>query len=887
MTGTIKFKIDGEWVEASPGMTILEAALANGIYIPHLCFSDVTEPFGGCRLCLVESEGRLVIACENPAEEGMNIVSESGRINRIRRNTVSLIITNHSRDCLTCRKSGDCKLQEVASYLDVSEDDLERLRMDLKDVPPDDSNPFFIRDHDKCVLCGICVRVCEYVGAEAIDFAYRGHDTKIAAFLDRDIMDSPCVSCGECVEACPVGALSPRTEKPSSEVKTVCPYCGAGCEIHLGVRGGRVVSARGVRESPVNRGNLCVKGRFGLKFVNSPERLKKPLMKVDGRFVEVEWDEAIKFIAERLSEYGGSEFAAVASAKCTNEENYLLQKFTRAVIGSGNIDHCARLCHAPSVAGLKMSLGSGAMTNSIDELRDAACILAVGTNATETHPITGYRVLEAVRGGSRLLVIDPRITRLSEAADIHLRNRPGTDLYLIMAMSRFIIEEELQDTDFIGSRTDGFDEFREELFKLDLDEVQEITGVPLEDIRRAARIYASNSPASIIYSMGVTQHVNGTGNVLALSNLALLTGNIGMPSAGINPLRGQNNVQGSCDMGALPDLLPGYQGLDDPEALEKFSRAWDSEIPDYGKILPEIFEDAAGGRIKAMYIMGENPLLSEPDIGKVREAFEKLELLIVQDIFLTETSELADVVLPAASFAEKDGTFTNTERRVQLIRKAIDPPGDAKPDWWIISRIAEAMGSGEFSYETSEEIFDEIRGLVPSYAGLSYDRLESGGIQWPCRSQEDEGTPYLHADEFPKPGGRASFIVPGYQLPEGPSDEYPMILLTGRNLYQYHTRSMTARVRGLERFLGTEELLMNPEDAESLGVLDGDEVRVTSVRGSITVGVRVTERVMKGTVFMTFHFAESPANSLTSPVRDPVSGMPGLKATPVNIKPCK
>ncbi|MCG2827818.1 formate dehydrogenase subunit alpha [Methanothermobacter sp. K4] len=881
MKGTVKFRIDGREVEAARGMTVLEAALANGIYIPNLCFRDGIEPFGGCRLCLVEnSEGRLVTACETPAEDGAEFISESDRINRIRRTTLSLIIADHSRDCLACPASGDCRLQEVSSYLNVSEGDLERLRPELSGLEADESNPFFLRDHDKCILCGICVRVCRGVGAEAVDFAYRGHDTRIATFMDRDMLDSSCVSCGECVEACPVGALLPRAERPSAEVRTVCPYCGAGCEIYLGVRGNRIVSSRGVPDSPVNRGRLCVKGRFALKFVNSPERLKKPLIKVDGKFIEVEWDEAISFVAERLSEYTGKEFAAVASAKCTNEENYLLQKFTRAVMGSGNIDHCARLCHAPSLTALRMSLGSGAMTNSISELEGAGCILAVGTNPAETHPVTSYSVIRALRSGAKLVVVDPRKTRLSELADIHLQNRPGSDIPLLMAMCRFILEEGLHDGEFIESRTEKFEEFRDAVMALDLDEVERVTGVKHEDIRRAAIMYASNPPASIIYSMGITQHVNGTGNVLALSNLALLTGNLGIKSGGINPLRGQNNVQGACDMGALPDLLPGYQGIDG--AAVKFSEKWGSPIPPAGMTLPEMFDAARDGKIRCMYIMGENPLLSEPDIEKTREALEGLEFLVVQDIFLTETAELADVVLPAASFAEKDGTFTNTERRVQLLRKALDAPGDALPDWQIISMIAERMGRDDFDYESASRIFDEIRELVPSYAGISHERLKSGGIQWPCTSEEDEGTGYLHSEGFPTPTGRASFLLPDYQSREV-SEEYPLVLVTGRNLYQYHTRSMTARVRELESFSDHEELLMNPADAISLGIKDGDTVEVTSERGSLRVRARVTDEVMGGVVFMTFHFADTPANVLTGGDRDPLSGMPELKFTPVRV----
>lgn len=888
----ITFKIDGVTLMAEKGTTILQNALMNGIYIPNLCNHPNLKPFGACRLCLVENaEGRLVTACETSVEDGMEVFTENERINQVRKLVVQLLIANHEVDCLTCSSDGDCRLQDVASYMGIEKEDLGDLRLSVPEIPLDTSNPFFMRDLKKCILCGICVRICgDLVGASAIDFGFRGYDTKITTFNDNDIMESSCVSCGECVVACPVGALTHKDNpKPSREVKTICPYCGVGCGLYLGIRGENIVSVRGDPENSVNQGYLCVKGRFGFGFVNHPKRLTSPLVKRDGKFEEVSWDEALDRVAQKFKKYrvdDGNAFATMASAKCTNEENYLFQKFTRVVMGTNNIDHCARLCHAASVAGLHQSIGTGAMTNSIGEIKDADCILAIGTNTKSAHPIIGMKVVQAVKKGSKLIVINPREIDLCMHAELFLQPYPGTDVALIMGIIRSIIDGELMDRDFINERCDGFESFQESLREFDLATVEKITGVVKKDIVRAARLYATSNSSSILYAMGITQHSHGTDNVLALSNLALLTGNIGKPSTGINPLRGQNNIQGSCDMGGLPDVYPGYQNVNDPEVVRKFKKAWNSELNTVpGLRIPEILENVENDRIKAMYIIGENPVLSEPDAAHVKEILEKLEFLVVQDIFFSETAQLADVVLPACSFAEKDGTFTNTERRVQRIRKAVNVQGVAQPDWWIIKELAKRMNVNGFDFSHPSEIFQEIASLTPSYAGISYTRLEDGGIQWPCFTEEDNGTEFLHKDRFPTEDGKSNLIALKYRPPlESPDEEYPFVLTTGRSLYHYHTGTMTRMVEGLNRLYDHEILEINHDDALNLGLADGDVVLVISRRGEVKAEVRLSDSVQKGLIAMTFHFSETPTNILTNPATDPVCLTPELKVCAVRIE---
>ncbi|MCS6902704.1 MAG: formate dehydrogenase subunit alpha, partial [Candidatus Bipolaricaulota bacterium] len=743
---TITLTVDGVTVKTKAGRTVLEACREAGIYLPTLCYDPDLEPYGGCRLCIVEVEGMrgLPTACTLPAQDGMVVRTESPQLHAVRRDTLELILADHAGDCLLCRKNGHCRLQEVSSYLGI---DCRPTLLREPTKPIDRSNPFFDFDPNKCILCGICVRACaELQGAYAIDFAWRGIETQVIPSGGGLWIDSNCEYCGECVNRCPTGALvSKNAQKASRYVKSVCPYCGVGCSIYLGIRGERIVSVEGDRESPVNDGRLCVKGRFGIpEAVHSPKRLTRPLIKRDGKFVEASWDEALDLVAQKFREikrrYGSEALGVIASARITNEANYLAQKLARAVFGTNKVDNCARICHAPSVHGLLRSFGSGAMTNSIAEIEDAHTILLIGSNTTEAHPTIGSRIRRAVKRGTKLIVADPREIELVRIADLHLPLRPGTDIALANALAHHIVVSGLHNEKFIKERTEGFEEFWAVVQKYTPEYAEKITGVPAEKIRKAAELYARGQPGMIVYCLGVTEHRTGVISVQSIANLALITGFVGQLSSGVNPLRGQNNVQGACDMGALPEFLPGYQRWDNPEHVKKFEDAWGVQLPKTPGHYPLIFcsrmwDDILKGNLRGLYIIGEDVALTEANIGKVRKALQNLEFLVVQELFLTPTAELAHVVLPAAGFAEIDGTFTDSERRVQRVRKAVPPPGECKPDWQIVCEISNRLGYS-MSYRNAEEVFEELRKLMPNYGGITYRRLEEHpGLQWPCPTE--------------------------------------------------------------------------------------------------------------------------------------------------------
>lgn len=672
-------------------------------------------------------------------------------------------------------------------------------------------------------------------------------------------------------------------------VPSICPYCGCGCGILLQVMGGKLVGVLPSKTHPINHGTLCIKGWNCYQFVTNPDRLKTPLIRKKGELESVSWDEALSFIVDKLSEIknksGPDSLAVMASAKCTNEENYVIQKFARAVLGTNNIDHCARLCHASTVTGLVGSFGSGAMTNSVPEFLDADCILITGSNTIEQHPLIGSWLMEAKEKGAKIIVVDPREIPMVKFADIYLQFKPGTDVAWLNGFMNIIINEGLQDKKFIEERTEGYEELKKIVGKYTPELVEKISDIPKEQLIEAAKLFASGEKGSIIYSMGITQHITGTDNVQSVANLAMLTGNVGRRSTGVNPLRGQNNVQGACDVGGLPNVYPGYQVVADEKNKKKFEGAWGASLEDkVGLTIVEMLNAASEGKVRGMFIVGENPMLSDPDINHVKESLQKLDLLVVQDIFMSETAELAHVVLPAASYAEKDGTFTATDRRVQKLTKAIEPVGDSRADWEIVCDIAKRMDASGFEFDSSSQIMDELASVSPIYGGMSFQRLGSnGGLLWPCPDAEHAGTEFLHSGKFTK--GKGSFAAIDFIEPdELPDDEYPFILSTGRLMFHYHTGTMTRRTPILASEVSTGSVEINPEDARRLSIADGEVVRVSSRRGEIEIKAQVTDKIQQGMIFIPFHFSECAANVLTNPALDPKAKIPELKVCSAQVE---
>lgn len=945
--------IDGRSVAYLPGATVLELALANGIDIPRLCYHPALKPSGGCRLCLVEIEGRPNPApsCGLACDEGMVVRTQSEQLTRMRRDVLELFVSEHPLDCATCAKDGACDLQTYAGQYGVPE---TSFNLELARTLYQDDNPFFVRDHQYCILCGKCVRVCsEIVGASAIDYAGRGFTSHISTPFDGLMVDSSCVFCSSCVQVCPTAALLPKPrigqgrEGDFTPRRTICGYCGVGCGVEFATKDGHIVYARGYRDAPANGEFLCVKGRSGWDFVTSPERLTQPLVRKDlayqlgltaepwqlpaatplkaqGRdyFVPVSWELALDLVATRLArtiaEYGPDAVAGLTSARCTNEENYLFQKFMRAGIGTNNVDHCARLCHSSSVTGLGMAFGSGAMTNPIGDIRHADCILITGSNTAESHPVISYEVVRAVNSGASLVIIDPRRVPLVDHATLWLQPAPGADIYIFLAMAHVILREGWADAAFIAARTEGFDAFAANLKEYTPEVAALHSGVPADKIELAAYLYAlgrraenntddntedwtgSEPPvrgnSTILYAMGITQRSNGTELVLCLANLALLCGQIGRPYTGVNPLRGQSNVQGACDMGGLPDVLPGYQRVTDAARRTTVAQAWGlDDLPgEPGLTVVEMMQAAVARRLRAMYVMGENPMLSDPNLSHVEEGLRTLDFLVVQDIFLSETAQLAHVVLPAAASLEKDGSITNTERRAQLLQPVVAPPGEARPDWVILVQLAQQLaakraeyvspGRVRWSYAAQSDLLDEIASVTPSYRGMNYDRLAGAGLVWPCPAPDHPGTPILHREQFTR--GLGKFHAVKAQLPAEQADaDYPLILSTGRVLYHYHTGTMTRRSEGLDWREPRGYVEINPADGDAANLRDGGPVVIRSRRGQVRTQARFSTNVPPGVVFLSFHWKESAANLLTQDFAlDPYAKIPEYKVSAVRLE---
>jgi formate dehydrogenase (NADP+) alpha subunit len=893
----MQITINGKQCACTPGMTIYDVAREHGIFIPTLCRHEDLCPSGSCRICAVEVQGRsqLAASCTQPAEPGMVIYTDSDTVHDFRRTVIALLLAQGDHCCAECLSARRCVLRQLAEMYGID-------HTDFKVIAPaapliDDANEMIVRDHSICVLCGLCVQACNELQVNcAIGCMGRGPQSRTGPPAGDTLSESDCVFCGECVRVCPVGALRDKQHPRDTDtddvctVRTTCAYCGVGCQMDVHVQQNRIirVSTPRMGAPAPNNGSLCIKGRYGHDFIYHPDRLTHALLRSGTRFEAVSPDVAVGIAAQRLSEirgrYGPDAIAGLASARCTNEENYLFQKLFRSVIGTNNIDHCARLCHSPSVVALADVLGSGAMTNSIADIEQSDCILVTGSNTTENHPVIGAAIKRAaISGRTSLIVIDPRRIELMRHATVCLQPRPGTDIAWINGLAHVLLRDNLIDKRFISDRTLGFDAFRASVAEFTPQRVQKLTGIGADDLIAAARLYGRAHSASLMYGMGITQHVCGTDTVRALANLVLMTGNIGRPGTGINPLRGQNNVQGACDMGCLPGVLPGYRPVTDPGARALFENSWGCRLPERpGLSADRIFAQALEGSIKALIIMGENPMMSEPHSAHVAAALSRLEMLVCQDIFLNETARLADIVLPAAAWAEKDGTFTSTERRVQRVRSAVLAPGHARDDRQLLCSFAAAMGS-PWSYTCAEDVFEELRGLIPQYRGIEYQRIEQTGLQWPCTADDHPGTPVLHTGGFPC--GRARFSeVQVQDAAEMPDPDYPFALITGRILYHYHTATMSGRSRALLSRAPDAFVEINPVDADRLGLSDRQRVRVTSRRGSIELCTNITDRCAAGNVFIPFHYSEAAANILTGAFHDSQSGCAELKACAVKVE---
>ncbi|MDQ0038244.1 formate dehydrogenase major subunit [Variovorax boronicumulans] len=903
-TREVTLEIDGNEVTVPAGTSLMRAAVDAGINVPKLCATDSLEPFGSCRLCLVEIEGRkgFPASCTTPAEAGMKVRTQTPKLQDLRKGVMELYISDHPLDCLTCSANGNCELQDMAGVTGLRN---VRYGFDganhLKDQK-DESNPYFTYDPSKCIVCNRCVRACEETqGTFALTISGRGFESRVSPGQDEAFMESECVSCGACVEACPTATLQEKSViwlgQPEHSIITTCAYCGVGCAFKAEMKGNEVVRMTPWKDGKANEGHSCVKGRFAWGYATHQDRMLKPMIRknISDPWQEVSWDTALNYAAgefKRLqAKYGKDSIGGITSSRCTNEETYLVQKLVRAAFGNNNVDTCARVCHSPTGYGLKQTLGESAGTQTFKSVEKADVIMVIGANPTDGHPVFASRMKKRLREGAKLIVVDPRRIDIVKSPHVkashHLQLKPGTNVAVVTALAHVIVTEGLTADAFIAERCDtaSFAAWRDFVAQPEQspEATEKATGVPAAEMRAAARLFASAANGAIFYGLGVTEHSQGSTTVMGIANLAMATGNVGREGVGVNPLRGQNNVQGACDMGSFPHELPGYRHVSDSTTRASFEAAWGVTIdPEPGLRIPNMFDSAIGGGFKGLYCEGEDIVQSDPNTQHVAAAMMAMECVVVQDMFLNETAKYAHVFLPGSSFLEKDGTFTNAERRISRVRKVM-PPKAGLADWEITVKLAQALGY-QMDYKSPEDIMAEIAALTPTFHGVSYKRLdELGSIQWPCNDDAPDGTPTMHIDAFVR--GKGRFIVTQYvATDEKVTRKFPLLLTTGRILSQYNVGAQTRRTDN-NLWHGEDRLEIHPHDAEERGVKDDDWVGIQSRAGETVLRATVSERMQPGVVYTTFHFPESGANVITTDNSDWATNCPEYKVTAVQVMP--
>jgi formate dehydrogenase major subunit len=897
---TVSVEVDGLPVSVPEGTSVMRAAALAGIDIPKLCATDSLEAFGSCRLCVVEIDGRrgTPASCTTPVADGMRVSTQTPKVEKLRQGVMELYISDHPLDCLTCPANGDCELQDMAGVVGLRQVRYGYEGENHLDAEKDTSNPYFDFDASKCIACSRCVRACgEVQGTFALTIEGRGFDSKVSAGAGESFMDSECVSCGACVQACPTSTLQEKSVvelgMPTRSVITTCAYCGVGCSFKAELRGDELVRMVPHKDGGANEGHSCVKGRFAFGYASHPDRVLKPMVrdKITDPWREVEWEEAIGTVATRMRElqgrYGPSSIGAISSSRCTNEEVYVVQKMVRAAFGNNNIDTCARVCHSPTGYGLKQTFGESAGTQDFRSVAEADVIMVIGANPTDGHPVFASRMKRRLREGAELIVVDPRRIDLVRSPHIeaahHLQLKPSTNVAVVNAMAHVVVTEGLADLGFVAQRCEGFDEWAEFVARPENspEATEEISGVPAEELRAAARLYAAAPNGAIYYGLGVTEHSQGSTMVMGMANLAMACGNIGRDGVGVNPLRGQNNVQGACDMGSFPHELPGYRHVSDDAVRDVFEKLWGGTIlAEPGLRIPNMFDAAIDGTFRGLFVHGEDIAQSDPNLKHVTAALEAMELVVVQDLFLNETAKFAHVFLPGASFLEKDGTFTNAERRINRVR-AVMKPKTGKHEWQIVSEIATAMGY-PMSYDHPSQIMDEIASVTPTFTGVSFQVLDKlGSVQWPCNESAPEGTPVMHVDEFVR--GKGKFVVTSFvPTNERSTRRFPLVLTTGRILSQYNVGAQTRRT-GNVAWHPEDVLELHPHDAEVRGITDGDQVTLASRVGQTTLRAEISDRMPTGVVYTTFHHPVTGANVVTTENSDWATNCPEYKVTAVQV----